>query len=39
MLIGAGWVIVGLVFLTVKTAGFKKPAPDLTGPINIGMYE
>ena len=39
MLIGAGWVIVGFVFLTVKTAGFKKPAPDLTGPINIGMYE
>ena len=39
MLIGAGWVIVGFVFLLVKTAGFKKPAPDLTGPINIGMYE
>lgn len=39
MLIGAGWVVVGLVFLLVKTAGFKRPAPDLTGPINIGMYE
>lgn len=39
MLIGACWVAAGLVFLIVKTRGFKKPAPDLTGPINIGMYE
>ncbi len=39
MIIGACWIVVGLVFLVLKTRGFKRPAPDLTGPINIGMYE
>lgn len=39
MMIGALWLAVGLGYLIVKTRGFKAPAPDLTGPINIGMYE
>lgn len=39
MLIGAGWVVLGLVYLLVKTRGFRAPAPDLTGPVNIAMYE
>ncbi len=39
MIIGACWFAVGLVYLVVKTRGFRAAAPDLTGPINIGMYE
>ena len=39
MIIGACWVVAGFVFLVFKTGGFKKPAPDLTGPINIAMYD
>lgn len=39
MIIGGIWLAVGIVFLVVKTRGFRAPAPDLTGPINIGMYE
>ncbi|MGO3679577.1 MAG: APC family permease, partial [Microbacteriaceae bacterium] len=39
MMIGGGWIIAGFIYLLVKTRGFKNPAPDLTGPINIGMYE
>ena len=38
-LIGGVWVAAGLVYLIVKTRGFKTPAPDLTGPINMGMYK
>ncbi|RGE23139.1 APC family permease [Leucobacter sp. wl10] len=37
--IGGVWLAAGLVFLIVKTRGLRAPAPDLTGPINIGMYE
>lgn len=38
-IIGAAWFAIGLIFLLVRTRGFRAPAPDLTGPINIGMYE
>jgi len=39
MMIGGIWLAAGLVYLLVKTRGFRAAAPDLTGPINIGMYE
>ena len=39
MIIGFCWLAVGVVYLVIKTRGFKAPAPDLTGPINISMYE
>ncbi len=39
MMIGAAWLLAGAVYLLVKTRGLRTPAPDLTGPINIGMYE
>jgi putrescine importer len=39
MIIGGVWITIGLVYLVVKTRGFRAAAPDLTGPINIGMYE
>ncbi len=39
MIVGGIWAAIGLVYLLIKTRGFKAPAPDLTGPINIGMYE
>ncbi|GAB2565608.1 APC family permease [Leucobacter ruminantium] len=37
--IGGIWLVAGLLFLVVKTRGFRAPAPDLTGPVNISMYE
>ncbi|MBK0418333.1 APC family permease [Leucobacter sp. CSA1] len=39
MLIGGIWLVLGFVYLLAKTRGFRSAAPDLTGPINIGMYE
>ena len=39
MIIGGIWLVLGAVYLVVKTRGFRAAAPDLTGPINIGMYE
>lgn len=39
MMIGGVWFVLGLVYLMVRTRGFRAPAPDLTGPINISMYE
>ncbi|MFT4232832.1 MAG: APC family permease [Leucobacter sp.] len=39
MMIGGAWFALGLIYLIVKTRGFRAPAPDLTGPININMYE
>jgi putrescine importer len=39
MMIGGVWFALGLIYLLVKTRGFRAPAPDLTGPINISMYE
>ncbi|QBE49447.1 APC family permease [Leucobacter triazinivorans] len=39
MMIGGVWFALGLIYLFVKTRGFRAPAPDLTGPINISMYE
>lgn len=39
MIIGGIWIALGTAYLLVKTRGFRAPAPDLTGPINIGMYE
>lgn len=39
MIIGFCWLAVGIVYLLIKTRGFRAPAPDLTGPINISMYE
>lgn len=39
MIIGGIWLAIGVVYLLVKTRGFQAPAPDLTGPINISMYE
>ena len=39
MMIGGAWFVVGLVYLLIKTRGFKAPAPDLTGPISVSMYE
>lgn len=39
MLIGGIWLAAGAIYLLVKTRGFTAPAPDLTGPINIAMYE
>ncbi|GAA2179303.1 APC family permease [Leucobacter tardus] len=39
MIIGACWFALGLGYLIVKTRGFRAPAPDLTGPVNIDVYE
>ena len=39
MIIGACWFVLGLGYLIVKTRGFRAPAPDLTGPVNIDVYE
>lgn len=39
MIVGGVWLAIGIIYLLVKTRGFKAAAPDLTGPINIGMYE
>lgn len=39
MMIGGAWFVLGLVYLLVRTRGFRAPAPDLTGPINISMYD
>lgn len=39
MIIGGIWLAAGIVYLLVKTRGFRAPAPDLTGPINVSMYE
>lgn len=39
MIIGACWFAVGLGYLIVKTRGFRAAAPDLTGPVNIDVYE
>ncbi len=39
MIIGGIWLALGIVYLLVKTRGLRAPAPDLTGPINISMYE
>ena len=39
MIIGGIWLAAGVLFLVVKTRGFRAPAPDLTGPINLAMYE
>lgn len=39
MVIGFCWLALGVTYLLIKTRGFKTPAPDLTGPINISMYE
>ncbi|MHA3724019.1 APC family permease [Leucobacter sp. HY1910] len=39
MIIGFSWLAVGVAYLLMKTRGFRAPAPDLTGPINISMYE
>lgn len=39
MIIGGCWLALGVIYLLVKTRGLKKNAPDLTGPVNIGMYE
>ncbi|MBL3687776.1 APC family permease [Leucobacter zeae] len=38
-LIGGAWFVLGFVYLLAKTRGFRAPAPDLTGPINVSMYE
>ena len=37
--IGGAWFVLGFVYLLVKTRGFRAQAPDLTGPINVSMYE
>lgn len=37
--IGGIWLALGVIFLLVKSRGFRAPAPDLTGPINVSMYE
>lgn len=39
MVIGGAWTAIGVVYLVVKTRGFRTAPPDLTGPINVGMYE
>lgn len=39
MILGGIWVLAGLMFMLVKTRGFTAPAPDLTGPIDISMYD
>lgn len=39
MIIGGIWIAIGVVFLVVTTRGFRAKAPDLTGPINIGMMQ
>ncbi|WP_295014211.1 APC family permease [uncultured Microbacterium sp.] len=36
MIIGGAWTAVGVIYLAVKTRGFRAAPPDLTGPINIG---
>ncbi|MGX1932281.1 APC family permease [Microbacterium resistens] len=39
MVIGGAWTAIGVIYLIVKTRGFRASPPDLTGPINIEMYE
>ncbi|WP_025135020.1 APC family permease [Leucobacter sp. PH1c] len=39
MVIGGIWLALGAAYLLITTRGLRAPAPDLTGPINIGMYE
>ena len=39
MVIGGIWLALGVVYLVIKTRGFRAAPPDLTGPINVGMYE
>ena len=39
MIIGGIWIAIGVVFLVITTRGFRAKAPDLTGPINIGMMQ
>lgn len=39
MMIGGAWFVLGVIYLVYKTRGFRAEAPDLTGPINTGMYE
>lgn len=39
MIIGGAWTAIGVVYLLVKTRGFRAAPPDLTGPINVGMYD
>jgi len=39
MVIGGVWTAIGVVYLLVKTRGLRAAPPDLTGPINVGMYD
>ena len=39
MVIGGAWTAIGVVYLLIKTRGFRAAPPDLTGPINVGMYD
>ncbi|SDQ20237.1 APC family permease [Leucobacter chromiiresistens] len=39
MVIGGAWLALGVVYLLVQTRGLRTPAPELTGPINLSMYE
>ncbi|MDQ4214399.1 APC family permease [Microbacterium capsulatum] len=39
MIIGGAWTAAGVVYLVIKTRGFRAAPPDLTGPINVGMHE
>jgi putrescine importer len=39
MIIGGAWTAIGVVYLIVKTRGFRAAPPDLTGPINVGMHD
>ncbi|WP_125100293.1 APC family permease [Leucobacter chromiireducens] len=39
MIVGGIWVLLGAAYLLITTRGFRAPAPDLTGPINVSMYE
>ncbi|MBK0421603.1 APC family permease [Leucobacter sp. CSA2] len=39
MIIGGIWLAIGLLYLIVKTRCFRANAPDLTGPMNVGMSE
>lgn len=39
MLIGGIWLALGIAYLLISTRGLRRAAPDLTGPVNIAMYE
>ena len=39
MIVGGTWLAIGVIYLLITTRGFRAAAPDLTGPINISMYE